>query len=1019
LRNRGIDSKRRQLGENTIQAGDLVLVKEAGLPRTDWRLALVLELLPSADKLERSARIRFGRTHEETNRALEHLYPIGNVPARLSTKPWTRTSPPPTTSNPQQPLHDAAFTQPTDQSGFGPLPIQTSAASTSAHSTPNLAHTESATPSADNAQHIVQTSSPPLVAVARADHEDQDRKDQLTASSNSELGPLPVHESDNRQTTISSSSDSAKNEHDDRSSRTKEDPEAVQTPTAAETPGFGPLPILDAPKPDAQAHDASFWTRISASHAASVEQRRQRLAAAAEQRRALAEQRRLQQEPVIIPGIMLDEEQLNNDAAPVDPDFLPPRRGGDSRRYVSVAPHEALPPTEHMQRGQPIGARRNQPPPEPVRLEIPLFSASPLIDWTQMPQHLPLEEIYRRALQFMKFSRNELGNQVAKAESAMFISYPKKLAQEAMFCFHRITGVVDTSTWQPCITCCGLDEPNGFHVSVGATLIIRKDKWLKFKQIAAREDLKNALNRLMRLHIRSFGQMILLVYAARLAGDHNRMDTILSFLDGVLRARDQDYDIALVIQRHVPRMILGVDAKKHQYPSEDDFEQAAEQWCCYCYKAFVQIYECLSGYTTWSPEWLQKADIPKEFKQAIDRIVMHSGALLYNLKERIYKNYVLQRIEAAEAGETTFLWTPLEFGRNARVNDVPKDVDSRLQKWILLVDAENDYLFCSELHKDKVSILLVPSTNRADVLRFVRKILPGKDTERIYFWFGTSYINNGNTDFGALITELCHHFSTHLGHVHQYVVLPPYNRTKADEWTFDVLCLYLQRDQLLPNARVILFPYDVTLWYNDQTSLRTSGELPRWTDRLQSANGTIHNWSTVEARKYNMKTWHGSDLWTWYKRDAREKPPPPALAARIGRNGQVVQPPDNSGAFGPLPTHPGQSSEEPAAINDHPSTSTAAVVTSSEAEVSGFGPLPTQTTDAPSRSTPDAEALSNDSEAVAALLRGDNTLLETLLDHAAQKAADRMLAAFQPRLDALTRRLDALAPEMLLECVPS
>ncbi|KAH7711566.1 Pao retrotransposon peptidase family protein-like protein [Aphelenchoides avenae] len=85
LRSRGIDSKRRQLGQNTIQAGGLVLVKEAGLPRTDWRLALVLELLPSADKLERSARIRFSRTHEDTNRALEHLYPIGDAPVRETT----------------------------------------------------------------------------------------------------------------------------------------------------------------------------------------------------------------------------------------------------------------------------------------------------------------------------------------------------------------------------------------------------------------------------------------------------------------------------------------------------------------------------------------------------------------------------------------------------------------------------------------------------------------------------------------------------------------------------------------------------------------------------------------------------------------------------------------------------------------------------------------------------------------------------------------------------------------------
>ncbi|KAH7695541.1 Integrase core domain containing protein, partial [Aphelenchoides avenae] len=80
LRNRGIDKSRRQHGEETIQPGDLVLVSETGVPRSDWRLALVLDLLPHSDGLVRSARIRYAKTKRETNRALEHLYPIGKIP---------------------------------------------------------------------------------------------------------------------------------------------------------------------------------------------------------------------------------------------------------------------------------------------------------------------------------------------------------------------------------------------------------------------------------------------------------------------------------------------------------------------------------------------------------------------------------------------------------------------------------------------------------------------------------------------------------------------------------------------------------------------------------------------------------------------------------------------------------------------------------------------------------------------------------------------------------------------------
>ncbi|KAH7695034.1 Integrase core domain containing protein [Aphelenchoides avenae] len=80
LGNRGICRKNNQFGEPTIQLGDLVLIKEPDVPRCDWRLALVTELLPDQNGLIRTARVRFSRTHQEHTRAHEHLYPIGNVP---------------------------------------------------------------------------------------------------------------------------------------------------------------------------------------------------------------------------------------------------------------------------------------------------------------------------------------------------------------------------------------------------------------------------------------------------------------------------------------------------------------------------------------------------------------------------------------------------------------------------------------------------------------------------------------------------------------------------------------------------------------------------------------------------------------------------------------------------------------------------------------------------------------------------------------------------------------------------
>ncbi|KAH7678455.1 Pao retrotransposon peptidase family protein, partial [Aphelenchoides avenae] len=55
LRNRGVNGKNNQFGEPTIQRGDLVLIKEPDVPRCDWRLALVIDLLPDQDGLIRTA----------------------------------------------------------------------------------------------------------------------------------------------------------------------------------------------------------------------------------------------------------------------------------------------------------------------------------------------------------------------------------------------------------------------------------------------------------------------------------------------------------------------------------------------------------------------------------------------------------------------------------------------------------------------------------------------------------------------------------------------------------------------------------------------------------------------------------------------------------------------------------------------------------------------------------------------------------------------------------------------------
>ncbi|KAH7721647.1 Pao retrotransposon peptidase family protein-like protein [Aphelenchoides avenae] len=74
--------KRRYFGKRAAgqlalpKVGDIVLVYTDNLPRTHWRLALVLELRPDEDFVARTAWIRLSGTGRETLRAVNHLYPL-------------------------------------------------------------------------------------------------------------------------------------------------------------------------------------------------------------------------------------------------------------------------------------------------------------------------------------------------------------------------------------------------------------------------------------------------------------------------------------------------------------------------------------------------------------------------------------------------------------------------------------------------------------------------------------------------------------------------------------------------------------------------------------------------------------------------------------------------------------------------------------------------------------------------------------------------------------------------------
>ena len=100
LRERGYASKSRRHSSHDRQPniGEVVLVFADNAPRACWKVARVVELLPSADNEARTARIRFANG-SETRRATSHLYPMELVASDIAVTSTTRAPSQPCTGS--------------------------------------------------------------------------------------------------------------------------------------------------------------------------------------------------------------------------------------------------------------------------------------------------------------------------------------------------------------------------------------------------------------------------------------------------------------------------------------------------------------------------------------------------------------------------------------------------------------------------------------------------------------------------------------------------------------------------------------------------------------------------------------------------------------------------------------------------------------------------------------------------------------------------------------------------------
>ncbi|KAH7718433.1 hypothetical protein AAVH_14115 [Aphelenchoides avenae] len=289
-----------------------------------------------------------------------------------------------------------------------------------------------------------------------------------------------------------------------------------------------------------------------------------------------------------------------------------------------------------------------------------------------------------------------------------------------------------------------------------------KTTWTRFRFIAERQDLLYLLDKVLNLRVLSFGHMILLQFAIRLRGDHDRMRAVLQFIYDMLKATGFDVAIPRIINRYHAAMTRGVDAKD-AFPIERDLRISVELWLGYCHQAFVYFVTHLSGRITWSTEWLQSQGLDSAFRRAIRENVLNKAQSAFrDLRYRMYEHYVLRRIYALETGHSTYGWSRLPAAKNA--NDFEgrfRIFTTTVGKTIIFLTEEIEMsAFAKTLKKDDVLINRVPSTNRADVLIYVRRFIPSESTERVIFWFGHSYANNGNRNLGLLSAELCYHYAT-------------------------------------------------------------------------------------------------------------------------------------------------------------------------------------------------------------------------------------------------------------------
>lgn len=456
--------------------------------------------------------------------------------------------------------------------------------------------------------------------------------------------------------------------------------------------------------------------------------------------------------------------------------------------------------------------------------------------------------------------------------------------------------------WDPIRVCRGDGESCLFHQTLlQAKLIGTKARWLRSGPVKDDSAYRELLDDVMHLKVHSFGQMILVKYGFRLRNDDERAGLVLKFIEEVLTADPDNLETELprILAKYQPDIARpGLD---HPWPDHSDFYRAAEHMVCYCEDVFTYTFDRLNGPASWNTNWLQSGVLPLEARQKIiNEMVNKAQEHFDKLRHQLYIQFGRHHLDAAD--RVQFRWKRFDDHVKNRTDIQVRDY--LFEPTICFVDQETKATFRHNL-RDTVRMITIPEGTSAEIYAFIRRFYPAGAVQRVVLWFGRHLLLDRQHDYYDLMADLYHHFAAYFCPMQVYVVLPAFMRDRFDYWTAGPLAVFVHRDVIAPDARIVLNHLDLAQWFSDAKGL--DRPLPA------SLDSTGRILSEVSVRKNRMTHDHDLDLWrdSISAADAQEhrvvkktersapqplsySPPPPTSSDE-----KVV-----GGALGPLPETP-------------------------------------------------------------------------------------------------------------------